>query len=434
MRIQFKKLFTRFDYDIQTNEDGITILTGPNGFGKSTILNCIEHVSRGYEGLVYFSNLDFKEIIFDNKIQVQKEKQNVIKIMLSENEEKFIFLDLDKVQEAIDILYRAPRYEKISEFEWKHTRDERIFTLENFVSENIFEKSELDNSQKIMREIFKEIKSIFDNIYYIKEQRLFTNIELERKRLTVRGLDKYEDGDLLKDEVKDLPEKMKKIVREYVSRYTAKSSELDSSYPIRLLNENSKYSNMTESQFEDKIEDIVSKINKLSEYDLSESSGIEELKKLSFNNNFSTALNIYFEDFVEKYQVYNELVENLDIFIGIINEKIHFKEIVIDKKTGIYLRDKDFKNKILNLEQLSSGEKQEIMLFYKLIFETKENSLLLIDEPEISLHVAWQRKFISDLFKIAELNKLNVIIVTHSPHIIGKYSENQIDLGELYYE
>lgn len=354
--------------------------------------------------------------------------------MLSENEEKFIFLDLDKVQEAIDILYRAPRYEKISEFEWKHTRDERIFTLENFVSENIFEKSELDNSQKIMREIFKEIKSIFDNIYYIKEQRLFTNIELERKRLTVRGLDKYEDGDLLKDEVKDLPEKMKKIVREYVSRYTAKSSELDSSYPIRLLNENSKYSNMTESQFEDKIEDIVSKINKLSEYDLSESSGIEELKKLSFNNNFSTALNIYFEDFVEKYQVYNELVENLDIFIGIINEKIHFKEIVIDKKTGIYLRDKDFKNKILNLEQLSSGEKQEIMLFYKLIFETKENSLLLIDEPEISLHVAWQRKFISDLFKIAERNKLNVIIVTHSPHIIGKYSENQIDLGELYYE
>lgn len=74
MRIQFKKLFTRFDYDIQTNEDGITILTGPNGFGKSTILNCIEHVSRGYEGLVYFSNLDFKEIIFDNKIQVQKRK------------------------------------------------------------------------------------------------------------------------------------------------------------------------------------------------------------------------------------------------------------------------------------------------------------------------------------------------------------------------
>lgn len=84
------------------------------------------------------------------------------------------------------------------------------------------------------------------------------------------------------------------------------------------------------------------------------------------------------------------------------------------------------------MSQLSSGEKQEIILFYKLIFETPENTLLLIDEPEISLHIAWQKKFMDDLYKIIKFKNLNVIVATHSPQIINHRWENQIDLGELY--
>ena len=38
MKIQFKGLFGRFDYTIEFKKDGLTIITGPNGFGKSTIL------------------------------------------------------------------------------------------------------------------------------------------------------------------------------------------------------------------------------------------------------------------------------------------------------------------------------------------------------------------------------------------------------------
>lgn len=51
----------------------------------------------------------------------------------------------------------------------------------------------------------------------------------------------------------------------------------------------------------------------------------------------------------------------------------------------------DSSDSILSLEQLSSGEKQEIVLFYELIFETDSQLLLLIDEPEISLHIMWQK-------------------------------------------
>ena len=42
----------------------------------------------------------------------------------------------------------------------------------------------------------------------------------------------------------------------------------------------------------------------------------------------------------------------------------------------------------------------------------------MIDEPEISLHVAWQQEFLHDLEKITDLAKFDVLIATHSPQII----------------
>ena len=74
------------------------------------------------------------------------------------------------------------------------------------------------------------------------------------------------------------------------------------------------------------------------------------------------------------------------------------------------------------------------MLFYDLIFGTQENILLMIDEPEISLHITWQKKFMDDLLRIIIYKGINVIVATHSPQIINNHWERQIDLGELYGE
>ncbi|ESZ11562.1 hypothetical protein X737_29425 [Mesorhizobium sp. L48C026A00] len=67
-----------------------------------------------------------------------------------------------------------------------------------------------------------------------------------------------------------------------------------------------------------------------------------------------------------------------------------------------------------------------------MLFEIRRNSLILIDEPELSLHVAWQKKFIGDLLSIIELNKFDVLLATHSPQLIGRWNDLVVELGDVY--
>ncbi|EPJ9971462.1 AAA family ATPase, partial [Acinetobacter baumannii] len=82
----------------------------------------------------------------------------------------------------------------------------------------------------------------------------------------------------------------------------------------------------------------------------------------------------------------------------------------------------------LNLTQLSSGEQHQIVLLYELIFKANENVLVLIDEPELSLHVAWQKEFLNDLTKIIEIQNMPIVIATHSPQIIDSKWDLTVDL------
>ena len=71
------------------------------------------------------------------------------------------------------------------------------------------------------------------------------------------------------------------------------------------------------------------------------------------------------------------------------------------------------------MNKLSSGEKNEFILFFELIFKSREENLVLIDEPEISLHISWQNLFVEDLKRVHELTDIRVLMATHSPDIIN---------------
>lgn len=80
--------------------------------------------------------------------------------------------------------------------------------------------------------------------------------------------------------------------------------------------------------------------------------------------------------------------------------------------------------KEFDITGLSSGEKQLFLRALSLKFLEVNNSMILIDEPEISLHTQWQRKIIDVYESIGENNQF--IIATHSPHIIGNIEAKQL--------
>ncbi len=422
MKIQFKGLFGRFDYIIEFKKDGLTIITGPNGFGKSTILNCIYQLHKEVEGIPFFLNLDFEEVIFS--ISNEKElkiKKRAGKLLVNDRDDSII--DLKGIKRY---LIRHPFFYRIDENKWVNRKTSETITLDKIITdESLLDRYSDENFigsgtsaspiNGSVRGDLKEFSKELGKVFYIREQRLVSE-----------EFDRFDES-RLKDEIKELPKKFKLLLDENSSKYSSKSNELDSSYPIRLFNNKEAIS--SQEEFNQKIGLMTKKFQKLHKFDLSR---IQNLSNLEFKEEFAKALKIYFDDFDEKYQIYENFINQLELFTDIINNKLHFKEIEISREKGISIKDTDFEGKQISLSQLSSGEKQEIILFYKLIFETPENTLLLIDEPEISLHIAWQKKFMDDLYKIIKFKKLNVIVATHSPQIINNHWENQIDLGELY--
>ena len=122
--------------------------------------------------------------------------------------------------------------------------------------------------------------------------------------------------------------------------------------------------------------------------------------------------------------------EKIKTFESILNERYKITKKVIKIDRGQIKITAN--NKEIPLEYLSSGEKNDFMMFSQLIFRY-ENCVVLLDEPEISLHIEWQERLINDILNICSTNNLQVIIATHSPNIIGEHIDlisKRIDTNE----
>ena len=84
----------------------------------------------------------------------------------------------------------------------------------------------------------------------------------------------------------------------------------------------------------------------------------------------------------------------------------------------------------LPLTSLSSGEQQELVLHYDLLFRVPSNTVVLIDEPELSLHVAWQKRFLPELLETVKLSEFDAVVATHSPFVVGDRNDLMVGLGD----
>lgn len=389
--IRVRKLFGHFDYNIEWKSDGITILTGPNGFGKSTIIRCIKALSDS--DLDYFLDLDFEEI----EILMEDSEQN---LLIQKHEEGLMVAGkyLDR---------RVSIYRKRALL-----RNEELG----------FEDTEVPRLMKDYSSSITHMQQVVGRVYYIGEQRL---IEEGARRPAARSSsEKYRSGRELVHTVERIPGKMIMQMGKVSTEYSSVANELDSTYPERLFNQ---ADGIGKEEFDEKMDAMMKKVEKLNKYGIS---NIKKLQDIEFKKEDARALKVYFDDFEKKYGEYETLIGKLDLFTDMVNRRFLFKHIEVSNEKGVRVIDDS--GNVISLLKLSSGEKETLVLFYQLLFEVPDCVLLLIDEPEISLHIAWQRMFAEDLKKIVAIKNINVIVATHSPQIVNGNHEIQVDLGEMY--
>lgn len=90
------------------------------------------------------------------------------------------------------------------------------------------------------------------------------------------------------------------------------------------------------------------------------------------------------------------------------------KELVYDD-TKFTVEIIDDRGRPIDLSMLSSGEKQVVSLFSHLYLDDTEDQVVIIDEPELSLSVPWQKRFLTDILNSTRCGF--IFSVTHSPFI-----------------
>ena len=113
--------------------------------------------------------------------------------------------------------------------------------------------------------------------------------------------------------------------------------------------------------------------------------------------------------------------------LRIVNARFRNKSVLANPQHGLIVLTHE--GHPLPLDALSSGEQHQIILLHDLLFRMPPGTLVLIDEPELSLHVLWQERVLPDLLEIVNLAGIDILLATHSPEIIGDRTDLTVALS-----
>lgn len=455
-QITVEGLFNLYDYKIPLNiDERVTVIIAPNGYGKTTIFKLIEaaiNVDVSYMQKIPFNvfKIEFEKETSSKDIEkicsLKVIKQRVIqgndripvelivyKITKSNGDSNDYQLMRDIEEERNDYEFRKTirrieRQEEIERIEhnkWKDLSTDKILDISDLIKSYGYlvppQYSYFTDYYKLKDEL-KDIK-----IHLIEVQRLMRYDSQKKdpqeyrssraKREPIPAVIKYS---------RDLT----KIIEDKNSEYANVSQKRDSTFPHRLIQNvgSSNIKMLDEEAIYERIREIEVKNQNLMELGILESRESNDLPQEKMTDERRRVLTLYIEDTDIKLSVFDDLERKISLLEEIIDTQFSNKSIEVKKGKGFIFKLKN--GEILTPDKLSSGEQHEVVINYELLFKTEQNSIILIDEPEISLHITWQEEIIKNLLRIAELSKLNIIIATHSPQIIDDRWDLTVDLEE----
>jgi predicted ATP-dependent endonuclease of OLD family len=140
-------------------------------------------------------------------------------------------------------------------------------------------------------------------------------------------------------------------------------------------------------------------------------------------------LSVFLDDWEKRLQPLGPLNKKIQTLRDILDTKLKQSGKRTSMGEGGQLMFRTFTGRRIRVSSLSSGEQHLVALFTHLLFTAAQGSVVLIDEPEISMHAAWKHAFLEDISRVADLADLQVILATHSTAIINGRWDLTEELG-----
>jgi energy-coupling factor transporter ATP-binding protein EcfA2 len=379
-----------------------TVLTGENGSGKSTLLRATDFLAK--EEWEQFSRLPFEALSLRFSDGTKMSAKNV--------------------EGGVEIRSQGEA--------WTFDRDTAAQfdpqTLSQLRRANLrFRPGAVRNQQAVLRNPdFVGPREEFENIIPPKwltdlVSRLKTKyISARRLEHRLRPDPRTPAGDTPTPVVEQYAERLRDRMRDQLSAYAAESRKHEKNLPAQIVQ-----AMQSETESPDEIAQDVEELqgevrdlaDKLARVGLLYEDPEQQLAEYPQNK---TAILLAVR---EVYRVAKERLEqltvlrtDLEFFASFLNSR--FSEL--DSGENIAP------------SQLSSGEQQLLALAYELLFGTDANSVVLLDEPELSLHVTWLKGLLSAFLEMAEKRRLQFIIATHAPSVFLGHNEleQSLDLAQ----
>ena len=424
-RIEVRKLFGVYNYDLQYTSSDVTydnlmILYGDNGTGKSTILRMINYLLSNKERNGHKSEL--ANIAFES-FSISFTDGSYIKAFRGKNE----FNWLGKYSIEYNIKGKSDTFALPT-----NRRDDEKWSIR-------LRNLKLEKQYYMLLELLKD-----DDILFISDRRKEINgvdhtaieeIETFNSRMRIRRIEKREEE--VEYEIRLLQEW---LINRALS--ASKKGEEGSSYIYAKLIEQFSVNNSVEEN-EKSLEDIKKELEIIAEKAkpyvdmgfLNETDykyllqNIDKTQKSKIGV-VQAILTPYIETLNNKMMALNDLMEILSYMLVSLSSYLHEKTISFSVSDGFSIRHVK-SEELVSFECLSSGEKQLLILFSKVIRNSSKCSFIIIDEPEISLNIKWQRMLMNTLNFFVSDNHAQFIIATHSFEILSKHMGNVVQLRDI---
>ena len=401
-------------------EDDINIFVSENGVGKTSILKLLIAVlENDYETLneIYF------EII---RININGNDYKINKKEICEKLQKDYYGLLDYIRPFLNPSYYISLINDFNE-----TRRFNLFQIESYLKKNVRNRTRSDNYFVYRRgyQLLQKIKEKESDL--LKEQLGTIKEDLKSEILfypTYRKIEAPQEKIFFTDDddieitnkyisfgMNDVEQQINSLLFQLRSSTNRAYTEINSKIINDLATEElSKLINDVQKIDIHKFDVVIDRIGK------DNITCYENLKKYIQgkisnlpNGDFLT---YYINKLISIYDNQKPLSDRLLKFTEVCNKYLVNKQFKYDEsmlQVDIVSVDDDVTP--IGIDDLSSGEKQIVSIFSKVYLGLSTPSILIIDEPEISLSIEWQKQFLKDIYDSHKINLL--IATTHSPFI-----------------